>query len=101
MRISDVVPLDEQVLFVETEDGTSGVFDIKPYLESEAFSPLKDYHEFCAVHNGGYFLEWSCGADLSADTVEARLRAPSPAHAQQLRNLRRLTVTRRSSAGRL
>ncbi|MFH0728984.1 MAG: hypothetical protein V2B19_21930 [Pseudomonadota bacterium] len=22
--------------------------------------------------NGGYFIEWDCGADLSADTIEAR-----------------------------
>jgi len=24
------------------------------------------------VLNGGYFIEWDCGADLSADTIEAR-----------------------------
>jgi hypothetical protein len=24
--------------------------------------------------NGGYFLEWECGADLSADTIEAKMR---------------------------
>jgi hypothetical protein len=24
------------------------------------------------VSNGGYFIEWDCGADLSADTIEAR-----------------------------
>jgi len=24
------------------------------------------------VINGGYFTEWECGADLSADTIEAQ-----------------------------
>jgi hypothetical protein len=24
------------------------------------------------VRNGRYFVEWPCGADLSADTIEAR-----------------------------
>ena len=23
------------------------------------------------ISNGRYFIEWSCGADLSADTIEA------------------------------
>jgi hypothetical protein len=26
------------------------------------------------ISNGGYFVEWNCGADLSADTIEARLK---------------------------
>ena len=24
------------------------------------------------ISNGRYFVEWACGADLSADTIEAR-----------------------------
>jgi len=30
--------------------------------------------EFLKVSGGGYFVEWDCGADLSADTIEARWR---------------------------
>lgn len=26
---------------------------------------------FPKIHNGKYFIEWACGADLSADTIEA------------------------------
>jgi hypothetical protein len=29
-------------------------------------------NEFQKVSNGGYFVEWDSGADLSADTIEAR-----------------------------
>jgi hypothetical protein len=77
MRIVDVVPMEDSVLFIEAEDGITGLFDVKPYLSSEVFAPLHDYTEFAAVHNGVYFLEWACGADLSADTIEARLK-PTP-----------------------
>jgi len=31
-----------------------------------------DKKEFEQIYNGGYFIEWDCGADLSADTIEAR-----------------------------
>jgi len=56
------------------EDGRTGLFDVRPYLKSEAFEPLKDWHAFSCVRNGGYFVEWQCGADLSADTIEAGLK---------------------------
>jgi len=84
MRITDVFPLDDYILFVQTEDGATGIFDLKPYLGGEVFTPLKDYAEFLTVHNGGYFLEWPCGADLSADTIEAHMRAAPLDLAQQL-----------------
>lgn len=84
MRIAEVIPIDDHLLYVETEEGTTGVFDLKPYLGGEVFAPLRDRTEFSAVHNGGYFLEWACGADLSADTVEAHLKPLPPSIAQQL-----------------
>jgi hypothetical protein len=34
---------------------------------------LQDTAEFMKVNNGGYFVEWQCGADLSADTIEAKM----------------------------
>ncbi|MBK8639147.1 MAG: DUF2442 domain-containing protein [Chromatiaceae bacterium] len=77
MRIAEVVPMEDNLLFIEAEDGVTGLFDVKPYLSSEVFAPLQDHTEFMAVHNGVYFLEWACGADLSADTIEARWR-PTP-----------------------
>lgn len=48
------------------------MFDLKPYLESEAFAPLKDKNEFERIHHGRYFIAWDCGADLSADTIQAQ-----------------------------
>ena len=85
MRISQVIPKEDCTLEIETEEGRTGLFDVKPYLESEAFAPLKDEREFMRIRNGGYYIEWECGADLSADTIEARSRwaLGAPENAQQ------------------
>jgi len=72
MNIEEIVPGDGHLLYVRADDGQAGHFDLTPYLESEAFSPLKDRDEFERIHNRRYFVEWECGADLSADTIQAR-----------------------------
>jgi hypothetical protein len=74
MRIVHISPQPDWILSIFAEDGRIGNFDIRPYLEYEAFEALKNYSEFLKVFNGGYFIEWECGADLSADTIEARLQ---------------------------
>lgn len=72
MNIVEIVPKDNYVLYIKADDGKTGMFDVKPFLESEAFAPLKDRSEFERIHNGKYFIEWDCGADLSADTIQGR-----------------------------
>lgn len=72
MRLIEVRPQDDFFLYVISESGESGLFDVSPYLDSEAFHPLRDKGEFKKIHNGEYFVEWECGADLSADTIVAR-----------------------------
>ena len=72
MRIAKISPRSGWVLYIVADDGRVGDFDVGPYLEYEPFQPLKDFTEFEKIFNGGYFVEWDCGADLSADTIEAR-----------------------------
>ena len=72
MRLVDVRPAEPGVLVVVLDDGRTGRFDVRPYFSSPAFRPLQDDREFERVRNGGYYVEWPCGADLSADTIEAR-----------------------------
>jgi hypothetical protein len=72
MRIASVHPQPNQILLIVAEDGRTGRFDVKPYLKFEAFKPLHSPEEFAKIINGGYFVEWDCGADLSADTIEER-----------------------------
>lgn len=82
MNIAEVIPQDNYILYVKCEDGRTGLFDVKPYLESEVFSPLKNKVEFDRLYNGKYYIEWACGADLSADTIQARWESVSSLAAQ-------------------
>lgn len=81
MNIAEVVPKDNFQLYMRADDGTSGLFDVTPYLDSDAFLPLKDKQQFERIHNRGYFVEWDCGADLSADTLMARWKVVSKTNA--------------------
>lgn len=72
MKIVELRTEPNWVLCVVADDGRIGRFDVSPYLQYEAFEALRDENEFVKVVNSGYFIEWNCGADLSADTIEAR-----------------------------
>ena len=74
MKIKHVKPIENYILEITTDDGRIGTFDVRPYLELEAFAALVKKEAFLNVINGGYYIEWDCGADLSADTVEAHLK---------------------------
>lgn len=73
MRIQELAANTDWTLLVTANDGRVGQFDLRPYLQYEAFKELNDIAEFMKIKNGGYFVEWECGADLSADTIEARM----------------------------
>ena len=72
MIIDHVVPKNNYILHITDENNQSGLFDVSPYLDSEVFSALKINGNFRKIYNGKYFIEWDCGADLSADTIEAK-----------------------------
>ena len=72
MIIESIVPQNNYLLYITDENNQSGLFDVTPYLESEVFAQLKENDNFNKIHNGKYFIEWECGADLSADTIEAK-----------------------------
>jgi hypothetical protein len=69
MKIVNIVPMPNFTLFIKSDSDITGYFDLRPYLDFEAFRPLQNADEFMKIHNGGYFIEWNCGADLSADTI--------------------------------
>ncbi len=74
MIIKHIEPLSEYQLRVHFENGKMGIFDIRPYLSSEVFIPLLESDAFTKVRNGRYYIEWECGADLSADTLFHHLK---------------------------
>jgi hypothetical protein len=82
MRIVEVRPLPNWILSIVADDGRTGTFDVSPYLMDEAFEDLRDQSQFMKVLTGGYFVEWDCGADLSADTIEARWQVAGETDAQ-------------------
>jgi hypothetical protein len=84
MKIVQVRPQANWGLSIVAEDGRMGKFDVRPYLADEALEDLRRPSEFEKVLNGGYFVEWDCGADLSADTIEARWQVIDPATTQAL-----------------
>lgn len=69
LTITQIVANRDWCLDVTFEDGSRRIYDVKPLLECEAFEDLKDIDLFLQVRNGGYFVEWPTGADLSADTL--------------------------------
>jgi hypothetical protein len=71
MRIARVEPMPDLTLM--DVEGKAGRFDVRPYLAFEVFEKLHDPAEFSKVSNGGYYVEWECGTDLSADTIEAKM----------------------------
>jgi hypothetical protein len=76
-RIVSIEAVDDTSLVYTLDSGESRWFDITPYLDFEAFRVLKDPLEFRRLENGGYFVEWRSGADLSLDTLNAHSR-PKP-----------------------
>lgn len=72
MIIAEVHLQSNWVLLIVSDDGRTGTLDISSYLGDEAFEALRDLSQFMKVSNGGCFVEWACGADLSADTIEAK-----------------------------
>ena len=52
MRILEVKPDKNYTLKIITEDGITGVFDVSPYLNLEAFIELRNQDAFRKVMNG-------------------------------------------------
>ena len=72
MIITEIEVKSNYQLQISVEDGRVGLFDVSPYLKSEAFIELKSKNNFTKIYNGKYFIEWDCGADLSTDTIESK-----------------------------
>ena len=68
-QIIDLKANDNFTLEVTFSGGEIKIYDVKPILNCEAFNALTDVAQFKKVHNNGYFIEWECEADLSADTL--------------------------------
>ncbi|HWQ69589.1 MAG TPA: DUF2442 domain-containing protein [Patescibacteria group bacterium] len=61
MNIAEIVPKEDHLLYIKADDGQTGLFDVTPYLKSEAFAPLKDRSAFERIHNRGTLSNGSVG----------------------------------------
>ncbi|QAU24634.1 DUF2442 domain-containing protein [Dyella sp. M7H15-1] len=72
--VKKVKPLDDYRLFVELEDGRIGIFDVKPYLNHDAFKELqnRDYFNQVGILFGA--VTWPHEQDIAPETLLAELQ---------------------------
>jgi len=76
-----VKPKPDYKIYVETEDGRKGVFDMKPYLERGMFRELKDKNYFNQVGILFGAVTWPNEQDIASETLidEMQLVQAEPA----------------------
>jgi hypothetical protein len=69
-ELNQIKPLNDFILECRFSNRVLKNVDLKPFLNKEAFLPLKDENNFKKVVNKSYFIEWlGLDIDLSADTL--------------------------------
>ncbi|OGB06297.1 MAG: hypothetical protein A3E25_00085 [Burkholderiales bacterium RIFCSPHIGHO2_12_FULL_69_20] len=71
--VKTVKPLPDHRLYVETEDGRRGIFDLTPYLDHGVFRELKDEGYFNRVNVLLGALTWPHGQDIAPETLLAEM----------------------------
>ncbi len=67
--VKTVKPLPDYRIFVETEDGRRGIFDLKPYLDHGVFRELRDTHYFNQVGILFGAVTWPHAQDIAPETL--------------------------------
>ncbi len=67
--VMTVKPLPDYRIYVEIQDGRTGVFDVKPYLEIGVFRELRDVHYFNRVGITFGAVTWPHDQDISPETL--------------------------------
>ncbi len=66
-NVVKVNALDNYIIKLQFDDGLSGLFDCKPYLDKGIFKKLKDVEEFKRVKISFGTVEWPCGIDFDPE----------------------------------
>ena len=69
-----VKPKPDHKIYVETEDGRKGVFDMRPYLERGMFRELKDINYFNQVGILFGAVTWPNEQDISPETLTEEMQ---------------------------
>ncbi len=62
-------PMVDYMLLLKFDNGEERVFDVKPYLNDNYFSPLKSIAVFNTVKTNGLTVEWIGGIDICPDEL--------------------------------
>lgn len=79
-KIVKAIPLDNYRMEIQTANGMSGIFDVKPYLGGSAFKELAHEPCFRLVRPAHHGMAWPHEQDFSADTLiwDIQNAQPSP-----------------------
>jgi hypothetical protein len=79
-------PLHNGRLFVELDSGESGVFDMRPYMQSPFFKSLQkpEYFQRAFLEYG--VISWPEGQDISPDTIRMEMISQSCPDRNELSN---------------
>ena len=64
-----VKPLDDYKLLLRFDNKEERIFDVKPYLEDNYFSPLKSKAIFETVRTNQLTIEWIGNIDICPDEL--------------------------------
>lgn len=71
--VKQVAPLADYQIYVELEDGSKGIFDLKPYLDRGVFQELKNVHYFNQVGILFGAVTWPHEQDIAPETLLAEM----------------------------
>jgi hypothetical protein len=71
--VNVVKPLPNYRIYVEIQDGSKGIFDLKPYLDRGVFKELKDLQYFNQVGIVLGAVTWPNEQDIAPETLVAEL----------------------------
>jgi hypothetical protein len=72
--VKTVRPLDDYQIYVELEDGRTGIFDLKPYLNHGVFRELQDKRYFSQVDVVLGAVTWPHEQDIAPETLVTELK---------------------------
>lgn len=79
-----VKPLADFQIYVEIENGTKGVFDLKPYLNKGMFRELTNVQYFNSVTLMFGAVSWPNGQDIAPETLLSELSSVESASIDSL-----------------
>ena len=76
--VKTVRPLPDYRLYLEIQDGRTGIFDMNPYLDRGVFRELRDINYFNQVGVLMGAVTWPHEQDIAPDTLLAELQPLNP-----------------------